>query len=213
MKILDKKICIIGAGGFGMEVLSCIQDIYPNIDISSSVFFMVNDNDFKDEFIMGVKVIQESSFNPNKYEVVVAIGDPAIRKKIISKLPKETFYKTIVHPSAIISNWVEIGEGTVIMAGVIITCNIKIGKHSQININSTIAHDCKIGEYFTTAPSVNISGNCFIGDNVYIGSNSSIKQGINIVNDVNIGMGCLVIKDINESGNYISRNISLIKVS
>jgi sugar O-acyltransferase (sialic acid O-acetyltransferase NeuD family) len=212
MNIPTKNICIVGAGGFAKEVLSCIHDIYFNTDISNSVFFMVKDDEFKEGLLMGIKVIPESAFDPSIYEVVVAVGDPLVRKKIISKLPKETIYKTLIHPSVIVSKWVEIGQGSIIMAGVIITCNITIGRHSHININSTIAHDCKIGEYFTTAPSVNISGNCTIGNNVYIGSNSSIKQGINIVDDVNISMGSFVIKDISESGNYISRNISLIKV-
>lgn len=212
MHVLNKKICIIGAGGFAKEIFSCIQDIYDNFDISSLVVFMVKDEDYKDEVIMGIKSIPESIFDPNLYDVVVGVGNPYLRKKIVDKLPIETSYKTLIHPSVIISKWVNLGEGTVIMAGSILTCNINIGKHSQININSTIAHDCNLGEYFTTAPSVNISGNCEIGASVYVGSNSSIKQGINIVNNVNIGMGSLVVKDITESGDYIGRNISLIKV-
>ena len=212
MNTLNKKICIVGAGGFAMEIFSCIQDIYCDIDLVESVFFMVQDDDYKDDTIMGLKTIPESQFDPNIYEVVIGIGDPFIRQKIVSKLPIETKYITLIHPSVIISKWVDIGEGSVIMAGSIITCNIKIGKHAQININTTIAHDCIIGNYFTTAPSVNLSGNCLIGDLVYIGSNSSLKQGISVVNNVNISMGSFVIKDIIEPGIYISRNISLIKV-
>lgn len=212
MNSLKKKICIVGAGGFAREIFSCIQDIYGDIKFVESVTFMVQDEDYKEDSIMGIRVIPESQFDPKIYEVVIGIGDPFIRQKIVSKLPIETNYITLIHPSAIISKWVDIGEGSVIMAGSIITCNIKIGKHAQININTTIAHDCIIGNYFTTAPSVNLSGNCIIGDLVYIGSNSSLKQGISIVNNVNISMGSFVIKDITESGIYISRNISLIKV-
>ena len=37
--------------------------------------------------IMGVPVIKDSEFNAENYKVVVAIGDPKKRKKVIEKLP------------------------------------------------------------------------------------------------------------------------------
>jgi hypothetical protein len=40
-----------------------------------------------------------SHFDVNKHEVVVAIGDPYIRKKIINKLPKNTKFFTVIHKS------------------------------------------------------------------------------------------------------------------
>ena len=39
----------------------------------------------------------------------------------------------------------EIGAGSIITAGCIITTNIKIGKHSHLNLHTTIGHDCELG--------------------------------------------------------------------
>lgn len=211
----DKKICIIGTGGFAREVLCCIVDIFRKEDkvIDDKVVFLDKDEKVSDGMkIMGCEVIKESSFDVDKYVVVVAIGEPKIRKQVVEKFPQNTLYATVVHPSAIISDWVEIGEGAVITAGVIITCNIALGKHAHINLDTTIGHDCKIGNYFTTAPSVNISGNCNIADNVYFGTNSCIKQGLSVCSDVTIGMGGVVVKDINRSGIYIGTPAKIINV-
>ena len=119
-------------------------------------------------------------------------------------MPKDTKYFTYIHPSAQIHGEnVEIGEGSIICAGSIITTNIKIGKHAHINLITTIGHDCIIGDYFTSAPGVQISGNEKIGDRVYFGTRSCMKEKLIICDDVIIGMNSGVIKNITESGTYV----------
>ncbi|PID85763.1 MAG: transferase [Chloroflexi bacterium] len=209
----EKKICIIGAGGFGRETLLCVIDgiATTNLKIEEVACFMVEDKYLAENKIMGVDVIPQSKFDPELYNVVVAIGDPSTRKKVVESLPKQTTFTTIIHPNAIISDWVKIGEGSIITAGVIITCNIKIGKHSQLNLHTTIGHDCEMGDYFTTAPGANISGNCVFGNKVYFGTNSSVRQGVSICNDVTIGMGGVVVKNIAESGVYIGNPLKKLE--
>lgn len=209
----EKKICIVGAGGFGREALCCLIDgiARTTFKIEEIVCFMVDDADLKESKIMGIDVIPQSMFDPTLYRVVVAIGDPYSRKKVVDSLPAETTYTKIIHPSAVISDWVEIGEGSIITAGTILTCNIKIGKHAQLNLHTTIGHDCIMGDYFTTAPAANISGNCHFGDSVYFGTNSAARQGVNICSNVTIGMGGVVIKDISEEGIYIGNPLKKLE--
>lgn len=198
-----RKYCIFGAGGFGREVLCCLEDLYPNQNLNEIVHFMVDDENFQESTIHGVSVIKFSDFVPDSYQVIVAVGDPITRKQIVEKMPSGTVFGTIIHPTVTKSRWIEIGEGSVISAGCILTCDIKIGKHAHLNLNTTIGHDCSIGNYFTTAPAVNISGNCKISECVYFGTSSSIRQGINICDNVTIGMGAIVVKHITEPGVYI----------
>lgn len=213
MQYFNKKICIIGTGGFGREALCCLIDSIANSDIKIDevACFMEKDSNYKEEKIMGVDVIRESHFNPLLYNVFVAIGEPQKRKIVVDQLPVETTYATIIHPSSVISKWVEIGEGSIVTAGSILTCNIKIGKHAHLNLHTTIGHDCIIGDFFTSTPGVNISGNCNIGDCVYIGTNSSVKQGITICNNVTVGMGGVAVKDISEEGIYIGNPLIKFK--
>lgn len=200
-----KKICIIGTGGFGRETLSCLIDVFANEKKNADELacFMVDDLFYNETEVMGIKVIRRSEFNASLYSVIVAVGDPIARKKIVESLPKETTYATLIHPSAILSKWVKIGEGSVVTAGTILTCNIIIGKHANLNLNTTIGHDCNIDDYFTTAPAVNVSGNCNFGKCVYIGTNASVKEKISICDNVVIGMGSIVLKSITEEGVFV----------
>jgi sugar O-acyltransferase (sialic acid O-acetyltransferase NeuD family) len=187
---------IIGNGGFAREVFWSIfstENIKP-------IFFV--DDDWYDK--NQENTLPLSKFDPVKYEVAVCIGNSSIRKKIINNLPRETRFFTHINKYAILmGDDIEIGEGSVICAGSILTTNIKIGKHSHINLNTTIGHDCIIGDYFTTAPGAHISGNCRIGNEVYIGTNASIREKINIPNNVTIGLNSGVVKNIENEGIYI----------
>lgn len=190
------KKAIIGNGGFGREVFYSLSEQ----DKENTIFF-VSDEWYHNSMI---NTLPLSEFNYDKYEVVVAIGNPIFRENIVKSLPKETKFFTHIHESVqILDKNIKIGEGSIICAGTILTTNISIGKHCHLNLQSTIGHDTIIGDFFTTAPGVKISGNCKIGNRVYFGTNSSIREKINICDDVTIGLNSGVVKDINESGIYV----------
>lgn len=198
-----KKICIAGAGGFGREVLCYIMDTMDKTQaIADIACFMVDDEYYTEATVMGVTVIPFSTFDASLYDVVIAIADPVVRKGIVDKLPADTTYATIIHPAAYISRQVEIGEGSIITPGAIVSLNAKIGKHAQLNHHTTLGHDCIVGDFFTTAPGVNISGNCHFGNGVYLGTNAAVRQKVKITDNVTIGMGGIVVKDILEEGVY-----------
>lgn len=188
---------IIGAGGFAREVLSYIQETE---HLGYQILMFVDE-----EYYNGQDdILPLSKFDPKKYEVVIAIGNPKDRFDMVQKLPKNTKYFTYIHPTAqILNNNIQIGEGSIICPGVIMTTNIKLGKHSHLNLLTTIGHDCEIDSYFTTAPGVKISGNCKIYSIIYVGTNASIREKLSIHSLVTIGMNAAVVKDINEPGIYV----------
>jgi len=191
---------IIGAGGFAREIQAAM---------GLSCKFFVDDEYYQEN---QDNILPLSQFDENEYEVVVAIGDPKDRSDMIQKLPKNTKYFTYIHPTVItLGNDIEIGEGSIICAGCILTTNIKIGKHAHLNLQTTIGHDCRIGDHFTTAPGVKVSGNCKIGDMVYLGTNSSIKEKITVSKLTTIGSNATVVKDIQESGTYVGVPAKKIK--
>ena len=212
MNTTEKGLCIIGAGGFGREVFSGFLNDFIAMGISKSkIVFMDENQNIEKGKLFGCQLINLQDFDLTQYEIIVAIGDPNIRQKIVDKLPKETIFSTLLNSNAFIGESVNIECGGIITSGCILTTNIKIGKHSQINLNTTIGHDCSIGNYFTTAPAVNISGECKIGNNVYIGTNASLKNGIEICDNVVIGMGAVVTKSIKEPGIYIGNPLKKLE--
>jgi sugar O-acyltransferase (sialic acid O-acetyltransferase NeuD family) len=186
------KKALIGAGGFAREIKAHMGDYTMKCFVDDQYWIENNE-----------RIFPLSQFDPDQYEVLVAIGDPRDRYDMIQKLPENTKYFTFIHPSAqILGNDVTIGKGSIICAGCIVTTNVKIGNHTHLNLHTTIGHDCEIGNYFTTAPGVKVSGNCKIYDCVYIGTNASIRQKINIHSLSTIGMNAAVVKDIESPGVY-----------
>lgn len=195
------KRALIGAGGFAREIKAHIGDRTMKCFVDDK-YWAEND-----EYIFPL-----SHFNPKEYEVLVAIGNPKDRHDTIQRLPTGTKYFNFIHPSAqILDSNIDIGEGSIICAGCILTTNIRIGKHSHLNLHTTIGHDCEIGDYFTTAPGAKISGNCKIYDCVYVGTNASIKEKISIHSFSTIGLNAGVVKHIEDSGTYIGTPAKKIK--
>lgn len=195
------KKAIIGAGAFAREIKAHIS--------STEEILMFVDEKYYDKNDINTRPLNE--LNIEEYEVIISVANPSLRSELVKKLPKETKYFTFIHPSAILlDNNIEIGVGSIICAGCILTTNIKIKDHCHLNLKTTVGHDCEIGEYFTTAPNVSISGNCKIGDRVYVGTNASIKEKINICDDVTIGLNAGIVKHITEKGVYIGTPAKLI---
>jgi sugar O-acyltransferase (sialic acid O-acetyltransferase NeuD family) len=182
------KKALIGFGGHAREVLA---------QIGENLICFVDD----DYIIEGTQPL--SSFDPTEYEVIIAVGSSKDRYDIVQKLPKQTKYFTFIHPTALVLDNVEIGEGSFIGAYSILTTNIKIGKHTLLNRGNQIGHDTTIGDYFSAMPGAIVSGNVTIYDLVYMGTNSSIKEKISIHSLSTIGSNAAVVKHINEPGTYV----------
>jgi sugar O-acyltransferase (sialic acid O-acetyltransferase NeuD family) len=188
-KLLVMKKALIGYGGHAREVAA---------QIGEEVTFFVDD-----EYSNGITK-PLSSFDPEKYHMMVAVGNSKARFDIVQKLPKETIYFTFIHPTALIlDDSIEIEEGSFIGAYSILTTNIKIGKHALLNRGNQIGHDTTIGDYFSAMPGAIVSGNVTIYDCVYMGTNSSIREKTSIHSLSTIGMNGCVITDINQPGTYV----------
>lgn len=144
-----------------------------------------------------------SQFDPEKYIAMVAVADSKDRYDIVKRLPKETNFFTFIHPTALLMEDIEIGEGSFIGANSILTTNIQIGKHAILNRGNQIGHDCVIGDYFSAMPGAIVSGNVHIGNRVYLGTNSVVIEKKYLLNDIKIGANGVVVKDIASSGTYV----------
>lgn len=196
-------IYLYGAGGHG-KVIAEIAEAN-NLEILSFIDF-----DKSKKELLGYKILHE--IPKSSVELVVAIGNNAIRKKIT--LENINFsYKTLVHPKGIISKRAAIGEGTVVMAGVSINSQVKIGKHAVINTNASIDHDCIIENFVHISPNVALAGNVVVGEGTHIGIGTSIIQGIKIGKWCTIGAGSVIIRDIPDGATVVGNPGQIIKIS
>ncbi|MGD6870875.1 acetyltransferase [Sutcliffiella horikoshii] len=193
-----KDIVIIGAGGFGREVAWLIEEIN-KVSTQWNILGFVDDNEeIQGTEVNGYKVVGNIEWlNKQELNVVSAIGDPIIKKKIIERLKSsKNTYPVLIHPSVIYSDRVSFGEGSIICAANILTTDIKIGEHVIINLDCTIGHDAILGDYTTVLPSVNVSGFVETKDCVSIGTGSAIIQGVSIGENTIVGAGSVVVKGL-----------------
>jgi sugar O-acyltransferase (sialic acid O-acetyltransferase NeuD family) len=198
---MKKKLLIIGASGHGKVV----ADIALKINKWKSVVFLDDDDSLKTS--MGIEVIGKSNkaFELiREYDICVAIGNNVVREKLQIELEsKGASLPILIHPTAVIGEQVNVGPGTVVMAGVVINCCTTIGKGCIINTGSTIDHDNTIENFTHISPGVHLAGTVKIGQSAWIGIGSIVSNNVNIISGCKLGAGAVVVKDIKEPGTYV----------
>lgn len=195
------KIAILGTGGFAREIVTLIQDIN-NTDSKYELVGFVDNSIEKGTLINGYPVVgndEEINQTNEPIGLVLAFGEPKIKMKVRSKFTNPLVsFPTIIHPSAIVGDrkLVEIGDGCIICASVIITTNIKIKDYVTLNLQCTVGHDTIIDSYSSFMPSCNISGEVHIGEGVYCGTGVKIINQTDIGEHSIIGAGAVVAKSI-----------------
>jgi sugar O-acyltransferase (sialic acid O-acetyltransferase NeuD family) len=176
---------LYGASGHG----KVIKDI---LEVQGRKVDGFVDDDPSINELSGLPVLHSAE---NSDEVIVSIGVSHTRKKIVEKLNCK-IADAVIHPSAIISKTVEIGEGSVVMAGTVINAEVKIGKHCIINTGATVDHECLIGDYAHIAPGVHLCGQVHVGVGTLIGVGSSVIPCIHIGKWCTIGAGAAIVEDV-----------------
>ena len=187
------RLIIIGASGHGKVV----ADIAINVGYQDIVFL---DDDETINECLGFPVVGRTSLvNSMIGDKIIAIGNATVREQI--HLNNELV--TLIHPDAVIGKNVEIGEGSVVMAGAVINPDTKIGRGCIINTCSSVDHDCFVNDYTHIAVGAHLCGNVSVGNHCWIGAGAIVSNNLSICADVVVGAGALVIKNIKEPGVYI----------
>jgi sugar O-acyltransferase (sialic acid O-acetyltransferase NeuD family) len=200
------KIAIFGAGGFGREVKSLIEDINKSLAQKDKYIIVgfYDDNVEKATLIHNLTVlggIKELNEIDSPLSLALAVGDPKTKKIILDKINNNNIlYPNLIHPSVIKSNNnVELGKGNIIAANNLLTCDILIKDFVILNLSCTVGHDTIIGSYCSFMPSVNVSGEVVVEEQVYVGTGATIINQVIIKKNTLVGAGALVSKSLPEN--------------
>lgn len=179
---------LYGASGHAKVVIDCLLANKVNI---TGIF----DDNQELVTLIDIKVIGTYKHDHLSNEkIIISIGDNLTRKKVSKKI-KHAFGKTI-HPSAIISKFARIDEGTVIIHRSIIQSGSRIGKHCILNTMCSVDHDCLLEDFVHISPNAVLCGNVKIGEGTLIGAGASVIPGIRIGKWCVIGAGAAIIDDV-----------------
>ncbi|HVN98140.1 MAG TPA: acetyltransferase [Syntrophorhabdaceae bacterium] len=199
-----EDLLIFPRNGNGLEALHCVG---PRLHL---IGFIDDDEKKQGTDPLGHRVLTRDALDVYPRAGVLAVpGSPdsyRARMDIIHGLcPDDRRFVSIIHPSAQVSPFAQVGFNTLIMAGVAITGNAVIGNHVIILPNTVIHHDSEISDWSIIGSGVTIAGSVTIGENCYIGSGSHIMHGLSIGDRTLIGLGSTVIRtveaDLKAAGN------------
>ena len=193
------KILLIGAGGHARSCIDVLEEenqyeIAGLIEKGESI-----SNESLGYPIIGtdddLKVLQQQY--KNALITVGQIKSPKIRIKLYQLLKELDFtLPVIISSHAYVSKHAQIGEGSIIMHGVIINANAKIGNNCIINNSALIEHDAVIGDHCHIATGGIINGEVFVGNETFIGSGAITKQCISIGNNCIVNAGIVLKRDV-----------------
>lgn len=187
---LNKKIILFGAGGHSKVIIEAAMKS------NRSIAFLL-DNNHKNNTLFNFDVkIYAPNEDISAFDFIVTIGNDKIRKYWYEQLSQQTSAGIIVHPFAAVTDFCDIGVGTVVLGNASINPDTHIGENVIINSGAIVEHDCYVGSHSHIAPGATLCGGVSIGECTLIGANATILPGRKIGNNVVVGAGAVITRDM-----------------
>ena len=196
-----KPVVIIGAGGFAREVLDVIDAANQDKLQYDVLGYIVDPQYGSPGAMINEKPILGGfdwlSKRSNDIWVICGVGPSHYRYQLVRRAQAlRCRFFSVAHPTAVLTRWIQLGDGVVITAGCILTNQIRIGNHVQVNLDCTIGHDAILEDFVTLAPGVHVSGNVILREGAYVGTGANIIEKLEIGEWSTTGAGSAVVKNV-----------------
>jgi sugar O-acyltransferase (sialic acid O-acetyltransferase NeuD family) len=190
-----EQVVIVGAGGFGREVLGYIQDA----TVAMVLGFVDENRHALDGFDVPVGVLgglDEIAITDDT-RFVIAVGDPAARRRLaLAVRARGGRLSTVVHPTAHLAAGVRLGDGCVICPFAFAGAAASIGANTVLNTYASVGHDTAVGEHCVLSPYATVNGQSVIGDEVFFGTHATVTPRCHVGQRSKISAGAVVHGDV-----------------
>jgi len=174
-----QRILIVGAGGFGREVLQWARDAWPD-HAGRIAGFLSSDEHVLDGFDGCPEIIgHPDAYRPAPGDyLLLAIGLPYVRRQVAeSLLARGAEFLTLAHPTAIVAASARIGTGAILCPYSIASDACHVGRFVLMNYHSSLGHDASAGDFSVFSPYATLGGNAHIQEDVFLGLHASVGPG------------------------------------
>lgn len=199
-----KKLLIAGAGGWGLEAIWIAQAMSAAQTAHWDIIgFSDDQRSARGTEHSGFPILCSTdeifAFCGGDTHVFVAVGDNRTRRKIVGSIARQGLrFATLIHPHAIISDGVDVGDGSYIGPFATLAPRCEIGAHVLVNIHAVIGHEAIIGDYSQLAPGAVVTGQCRLGEGTFVGSNASLYPGRRLSDYSVVAANSFVVTDLDE---------------
>lgn len=175
-----RRIVIVGAGGFGREVLQWARDAWP--DRASLIGGFLSDDPRRlDGFTTGVGILSAvHDYRPVEGDyLLLGIGVPYSRRRVADHLMAVgARFLTLVHPHAVVAATAVIGAGSIVCPFAVVSDSARLGRCVLVNYHASLGHDAVVGDYTVLSPYATLGGGARVEDEVFLGLHASVGPGI-----------------------------------
>jgi UDP-perosamine 4-acetyltransferase len=125
------------------------------------------------------------------------VGDSSARERAFERLLAAGFeLPPILHASAVVSPWAQVGRGTHVLAGTVVNAGAEIGDDVILNTGAIVEHDCRIGSHAHVGPGARLAGMVTVGERAHVGIGAVAIEGIRIGDGALVAAGAVVVRDV-----------------
>ncbi len=194
-----KDLYIVGAGGFGRELLGTVLDFNEIVGPTWNVKGFLDDTPHPlagKECDYGVCGTIRDYIPQTNDGLLMGIANPPDKRKLARLLKeKNVIFDTCIHPYASKGRHNHIGEGGIIGYGSSLTVNIVLGNFVTL-LSGSLGHDVHVGAYSTISGFCNIMGGVTIGEGVFLGGSVVVAPKVTIGDGAYVCAGSVVLEDV-----------------
>lgn len=128
---------------------------------------------------------------------VGGIGNVSVRINVFEALTRAGLRcPTLVHPSAWIEPSATLADGVQVLAKTYVSSDVQIGFGSVLNAGVVVSHDCHLGRIVNLSPGAMLAGGVVLEDYVQVGMAATINLNIHVGQRARIGNGATVKRDV-----------------
>jgi sugar O-acyltransferase (sialic acid O-acetyltransferase NeuD family) len=196
-----RKLVLVGGAGTSSDVLALIASIN-RVSTRYQVVGLLDDAIPEGTFRFGIPVLGPIANwkSLEKAWFVDCLGSPRSYRKRETTLEGHGIllarFETLIHPSAMIADDVQIGQGSIVYPNVVALSNVRIGQHVTILSGTVLNHDVEVGDWSILGSGVMLSGAVKVGKACYLGTSCSVREGVAIGDGSLVGMGAAVTANV-----------------
>ncbi|MGB8853794.1 MAG: acetyltransferase [Pirellulales bacterium] len=177
-----QRIVIVGAGGFGREVLQWARAAWPEAATHIAGFLSADPRILAGHACPLPVIGDPATFEPEPEDgLLLAIGIPCIRRRVAELLlGRGAEFLTLIHPTAIVVPTARIGTGAIVCPQAIVSDSATLGRFALVNYHASVAHDASVGDFAVLSPYATLAGGAHVGDDAFLGLHASVGPGVSV---------------------------------
>lgn len=207
-----RDVILYGAGLLGRQVHYLVETYCSD---KYNVVGFIDDTKEAGEIVCGSLTILASlddiyskgDYPPDRFKMIMAIGyaNMAARGSAFHRAKGFGYeFASIVHPEAFVEKNASVGEGVLVLAGVIVDQFTKVGDLNYLDIGVKVGENTVIEENNYFAAGTTLAGSVKVGSNNFFGLDTTVVNDISIGDGNTINAKSLIYKNLDDNKRVVT---------